>query len=163
RTDIMRVTVQVPEYDALLVHDGDPAIVRYQKLQGREFRGKVTRGSYSLDPQARTLRVEIHLRYTPKEELRPWMYATTITDTELCDALALPAEGVSDEGKKHYGFRAVDGKGVRLPIKVGVHTKQVVQALRKQAKPAKPGEEGVWENFAGTEPIIASNPGSLID
>lgn len=157
RMDIMRVTVQVPEYDAVLIKDGDPATVIFQALKGREFHGQVTRGTWSLDPQARTLRVEIHLRNTPTEELRPQMYANATIQVKLPSVWTLPAEAVLEDGEKHYVFTVRDGKAFRLPIQIGVRAKQRVQVLRKQ------GKEENWEDFTGAEPIVVSNPGSLLE
>ena len=65
----------------------------------------------------------------------------------------------------------VDGKAVRLQVKLGVRgivkdgdrSISVVQVLQKQTKPAVSGQEAVWEGFTGTERIIVSNPGALVD
>lgn len=86
RMDIMCVVVQVPEYDAPLVHDGSDAAVRFQALNDKEIRGKVTRFSWALDTQVRTLRVEIHLP-NPGERLLPAMYVNAAIrgDTERAD------------------------------------------------------------------------------
>ncbi len=62
RMDIMRITVQIPEYDAVLVKQGMPALVRFQAFNNKEILGQVTRSTWSFDDHARTLRVEIHLR-----------------------------------------------------------------------------------------------------
>jgi HlyD family secretion protein len=61
RTDIIRVVVQVPEYDAPLVRDGAEAIVRLQAYPGQEIKCKVTRSSWALDNDSRTDRVELFL------------------------------------------------------------------------------------------------------
>ncbi len=73
RIDKVRVNVQVPEYDAALVKEGAPAVITFQALKGKEIRGYVTRFTWLLDDQARTLRVEIHLP-NPDELLLPGMY-----------------------------------------------------------------------------------------
>jgi hypothetical protein len=39
----------------------------------------------------------------------------------------------------------------------------LVEILKKQMKPAKPGEEKVWEDFTGEEEVITSNPSTLTD
>ena len=64
RTDRMRVVVQVPEYDAPLVKDGAEAIFRPQAYRGSgglEIKCKVTRTSWALDNDAKTLRVEFFI------------------------------------------------------------------------------------------------------
>jgi hypothetical protein len=81
RFDRVRIVVQVPEADALLVRQGTRAVIRVRGLAGRAFEGKVTRTAPTLDPQSRTLRAEIDLP-NPKEELRPGMFATVALTVE---------------------------------------------------------------------------------
>lgn len=61
RTDIMRCTVEVPELDAVLINDGDKAMVQLQAMPGTAIYGEVSRNTKSLDPKTRTLRVEVWL------------------------------------------------------------------------------------------------------
>ena len=87
RSDVVTVSVGVPEADAPLVGVGDAAEVRLQVLDGRTFEGKVTRTSWSLDPATRTLRAEIDLPNTD-DALLPGLYAyATIIGEEHADAL----------------------------------------------------------------------------
>jgi hypothetical protein len=84
RTDIIRVVIQVPEYDAPLVKDGADAAVHLQAYRGQEIKCKVKRSSWALDKDARTLRVEIWL------DNPPWF---NLTDRVLT---ALQKENVPD-------------------------------------------------------------------
>jgi HlyD family secretion protein len=181
RMDIMRVVVQVPEKDAVLVKDGDLARVAFQALPGRvfpnrqpqsgtdkkfdAFPNKVTLVSWSFDDRARTLSVEIHIPNSARE-LRPGMYANVTIRADIPNALTLPTEAVLDStldaGAAHYCFMVVDDKAVRLPVQVGISTDKVVQILQKQSPPDKPGDEGIWQDFTGNESIVASFR-SLID
>jgi membrane fusion protein, multidrug efflux system len=77
RVDLMRVLVQVPETDALLVEKGTPANLRFTALPDQEFKGTVARTAGALDPKARTLRVEIDLP-NPDGKLMWGMYANVI-------------------------------------------------------------------------------------
>jgi HlyD family secretion protein len=175
RMDIMRVVVQVPEKDAVLVKEGDLASVSFQALPGRifpnrepstpdekafkSFPNKVTLFSWSFDDRARTLSVEIHVP-NATGELRPGMYANVTIRAEVPNALTLPAEAVLesilDTGASHYCFTVVDSKAVRLPIRIGLVTEKFVQILQKQ-------QRGNWEDFTGKESIVATKPGSLVD
>jgi RND family efflux transporter MFP subunit len=70
----MRVFVDVPQtVSADLLRAGVPVQVRTSALAGQVFQGSVTRTSQAIDPQARTLKVEIDL---PNREraLIPGMY-----------------------------------------------------------------------------------------
>jgi HlyD family secretion protein len=163
RTDIMRVTVQVPEADAVLVKEGDRAVVRFQAaLPGRDFVGKVTRFSWSLDDKARTLRTEVHLP-NPAGELRPGMYADVVITATIPDAMALPPESVLTDGDRSYCFQVEDGKVVRTFLDVGVRTARTLQVLRKQAGAGKSGDPAAWEAVTGHEQVIASNPAAFLE
>jgi HlyD family secretion protein len=180
RMDVMRVVVQVPERDAVLVKDGDLARVAFQALPGRVFPNrqpsspeskdftaypnKVTLLSWSFDDRARTLSVEIHIPNS-MGELRPGMYANVTIRAHVDNALTLPAEAVLDatldSGSPHYCFCVEEGKAVRLPIQVGVSTEKVVQVLQKQVASTKAGD-AIWEDFTGNEAIVSTFR-SLID
>ena len=70
RIDPVRVVIEVPETDALLVRLGSPAALRVPSLPGASFAGQVTRTSESLDSGNRTLRVEIDIA-NPDGTLKP--------------------------------------------------------------------------------------------
>jgi multidrug efflux pump subunit AcrA (membrane-fusion protein) len=72
--DTVRVFCDVPELTAADVKVGDKAEVKIYGLNNRTVTGTVTRLASALDPQTRTMRVEIDLK-NPDESLRPGMYA----------------------------------------------------------------------------------------
>jgi HlyD family secretion protein len=160
RSDIMRCTVQVPELDAVLVKDGDKALVHFQALPGSEVVGTVTRFSWSLDERTRTLRAEVHLK-NPTGELRPGMYANVTILTKVPNVLTLPPAAILSDilanKDQSYCFIVEDGKARKTLVQTGVRGDEGVQVLRKQV----PG--GKLEDFSGTEAIVVSNPGALLD
>ena len=93
--DVLRITVQVPEYDAPLVKDGAEAVITFQGLKDEEIAGKVTRNTDVLDNEARTLKVEIHLpNYRlpdGKWKLRPGMYVNAAINVETAQNLDSPS------------------------------------------------------------------------
>ncbi len=74
RTDLVRVFVDVPEIDAGNVTVGTPATIRIAALDDTEISAKVTRTSWALNVQTRTLRAEIDLP-NADSRLLPGMYA----------------------------------------------------------------------------------------
>jgi HlyD family secretion protein len=162
RTDIMRVNVQVPETDEALVKEGMPAVVRPQALPGKEFDGTVTRYTWSLDEQARTLRVEIHLK-NDKDELRPGMYGDVTINTELPDVMALPVETLLLEGDQYSCFVVENDKAIKTLLRIGVRNDHWAQALAKQVPSTVPGQAAIWEPMTGKEQVVSSNPGALLD
>jgi multidrug resistance efflux pump len=72
--DTVRVLCDVPELTAAGVKVGDKAEVKVYGLNNRTISGSVTRLASALDPQTRTMRVEVDLK-NADESLRPGMYA----------------------------------------------------------------------------------------
>ncbi len=89
RTDMVRIVTDIPELEAPLVDVGDRAFIRVQALGGEEFEARVTRTAWVLDPSARTLRTEIHVK-NDAGRLRPGMYATVriLLDEDQADGNA---------------------------------------------------------------------------
>jgi RND family efflux transporter MFP subunit len=59
RSDVLRVHVEVPESDSVDIHQGDSVQINLQEYPNKIFTGSVTNVSGSLNPQSRTLPVEI--------------------------------------------------------------------------------------------------------
>ncbi len=121
RIDKVRVVVQVPDPDVPLVDVGDPAIVHIDSLPGREFKGTVSRFSYSQDPGNRTMRTEIDL---PNSDnlLREGMYGgVTIVLEPASKNLSVPSSALF-EGSEGKGFVYVvrDGKLHKTPVVVAL-------------------------------------------
>src|SRR5262249_59193381 len=74
--DPIRVFVDVPQSAAgNLMEAGSPVEVRASNLPDQLFTGKVARTAKAINPQARTLRVEVDIP-NPKRVLVPGMYVT---------------------------------------------------------------------------------------
>ena len=54
RSDIVTVTVGVPEMYAAAVDPGDPAVIRLQAIPGKPLDGKVSRTAYALESKSHT-------------------------------------------------------------------------------------------------------------
>jgi RND family efflux transporter MFP subunit len=168
RMDILRITVQVPEYDAPLVKNGAEAVITFQGLKDEEIIGKVTRNTDVLDNEARTLKVEIHLHNMRLPDgtwkLRPGMYVNAAIKVATPKVWTLPAEAVYTDGDRSYCF-IVDrekNKAMKTAIQVGVRNDTLVEVIKKQAR-VQQAKNVVWEDFTGQEPIVAANPESLLD
>ena len=141
RSDIVTITVGVPETDAPFVNAGDPARVRLQALEGKIFEGKVTRTGWALDPATRTLQAEIDL---PNQDdlLRPGLYAyVTIVAEEHKDALTVPTAAIIKEGEKSYCVTIAEGRARRREVTPGL-----VDGKRTEIVSGLPGGEKVIES-----------------
>jgi RND family efflux transporter MFP subunit len=61
QSDVLRVYVFAPQENAPSIHEGLAAKVVLQEYPGQEFDGKVTRTAGALDPQTRTMQVEVQV------------------------------------------------------------------------------------------------------
>ena len=92
QTNILRTYVNVPQVNADAVRVGQEAQIRVADLQGKQFTGKVTRTSNSLDPATRTLLAEIQV---PNQggSLLPGMYAqVNLTTARSNPPLLIPGD-----------------------------------------------------------------------
>jgi multidrug efflux pump subunit AcrA (membrane-fusion protein) len=145
-----------------LIHDGAAARVMVPSLGEREFDGKVTRSSFALDPQARTLRVQIEVP-NPDGELRPGNYAKARITAERPQVLTAPVSAVILRDDQAFVVRVEDGKAVWTPVKLGQRNGESVELLKKQTQPAGADGRRTWESWTGAEEIVRSNPSALTD
>ena len=61
QSDPLRVYVYAPQENALSIHDGLVAKILVQEFPGQDFDGTVTRAAGALDPQSRTMQVEVQV------------------------------------------------------------------------------------------------------
>jgi RND family efflux transporter MFP subunit len=158
RLDPVRVFVEVPENDAVLISDGTQATITVPALKGEEFHEAVTRFAWALDAKSRTLRVEIDLK-NPGWRLRPGMYVQSVLTVERKQVLAIPQSAIVTQGDDSFCFIVVGGRAVRTPIILGLRDSDFVEVLKKRT----PGKEGKWLDFTGKEEVVTSNSSDLRD
>ncbi len=120
-TDLNRVRLQVavPELESSLIATDQPVKLTVDGLPGRSFDGKITRFSYSLDDQNKTMLAESELP-NPKLELRPGMYAIVKIGIERKeDALLVPVDALLVEKSGASVFTVADNKAKKTPVKTG--------------------------------------------
>ena len=160
RSDVVTVTVGVPEMYAAAVDPGDPAVIRLQAVPGRAFEGKVSRTAYSLDTRSRTLRTEIDLP-NPDGTLHPGLYAyVSLAVDERKDVLTVPSTAVGREGAKAFCVAVLGGKAVRLPVEVGLSDGTKTEILSGLG-----GDEAVVKTYAPSltdgQPVEAAGPANV--
>jgi multidrug efflux pump subunit AcrA (membrane-fusion protein) len=166
RMDKVRIFLEVPEADAVLVKcgtkEGCPAKIRVPVLNDREFAGRVSGTSWSLEPSQRTLRTEIDFD-NPQGLLRPGMYAHALIEAEQPDAWTLPAGALLTRDGQTCCYLLEDGKAVRTAVRSGAREGGDVEVLKKQRRPARPGDRLRWVDFDGAEAILIGRVDELID
>jgi membrane fusion protein (multidrug efflux system) len=125
----VRVHVAVPEAEAALISKGQPVKVSVSGLPGRNFVGKVTRFSFALDDNSKTMLVEIEIP-NPKLELRPGMYAAVQIGVEHHDnTLLVPATAVAMEKTNAFAYLANNNNAKKRAIKIGFNDGANVEVL----------------------------------
>jgi len=157
RDDLVRITVGVPEMYAIEVEPGDRALIRLQASAGKDFEGKVTRTSWTLDAKNRTLRTEIDVP-NPKGALRPGLYAyATIVVEEHAGALTVPITALVRQDSQSFCIAVVDGRAVRKPVAVGLE-----DGTRAEILSGLEGNEAVVKayaaSFAEGQPLAVIEP-----
>lgn len=147
QADTVRVFVDVPEIDAVLIEPGAEATLRMPSIAGGEFAGTVTRSTWVLNRATRTLRTEIDVP-NPEGKLRPGMYAyARIKVAEKTDALVLPKSAILINAGQAFCWRIeADGTLVRHPLQTGIESA---------------GDVEVLGGLSGNEPIVGVNAGSF--
>jgi RND family efflux transporter MFP subunit len=129
QNDPMRIFVDVPQSAAgELMKIGVPVQIRSASMPNHPISGKITRTAEAINPQARTLRVEIDIP-NPDEVLVPGMYVDVAFQLQTSDMVQVPAaalvfrasgpEVVVIDNAGHVSFRKVaiardDGNMVEL-------------------------------------------------
>ena len=147
KNDVVRIFVNVPEEFSSQVKQGRKASVDVISLPNRRFSASVTRTADAIDPNSRTLTVELDVP-NPSGELLPGAYATVHLQLPLnVVPLVLPASTIlfQSEGPQ-----------------VGVVTSQNRVELRKVALGHDFGDTiEVLNGIRASDAVIANPPDSL--
>jgi len=98
QTGTLRTYVNVPQTNASSIHAGQPARLSVTNLPGRSFTGTVARTANSLDPNSRTMLVEVQV---PNADgaLLPGMYAQVDLSSPRTNApLLVPGDALMVRG-----------------------------------------------------------------
>lgn len=161
RTDVVRVFVDIPEEDANDVRIGAKASVVAKAFRDEPVLATVTRTSWALNVQSRTLRAEIDLPNTggnlipddlpattrqalaqvklpeTNTEILPGMYAYGRVIIERPQVRALPAAALTHVGDQSFYWSYENGKAVRVEVQTGVSDGEWIEiASRRVRAPA---------------------------
>jgi multidrug efflux pump subunit AcrA (membrane-fusion protein) len=164
RTDLMRVYVDVSEYDAGSIvsqvdkEAGDPrpvteGQVRVFALDDADIPAEVTRSTKALNFKSRTLRAEIDLP-NRGERLLPGMYAYGKLRVRRSNVRTVPLGAVVEIGNTFGCYLHVGGKAVWTPVQTGVNDGTWIEVLTRRV-------DDKWLPFDGSEAIITTNLNEL--
>ena len=116
--DVLRVSVYVPQSDAVPLRDGLRATVTVPELPGQSFPGTVARSSVALDPASRTVQAEVDVP-NAEHKLRAGLYVqVSIEVPRQAPAVVVPDEAII-LGADGPHVAVVENNQVRLrPIEI---------------------------------------------
>jgi RND family efflux transporter MFP subunit len=130
--DPIRLTIPVPESDAVGIQKGMDVEVALPELSGKSFMAKVSRTSNVLDPMSKTMQVEIDLE-NPDRKILSGMYAKALLQIESREnILSLPMIAKVSHKNEDYVLAVVDGKVKRLPVKIGLSNQDYFEVLNDE-------------------------------
>ena len=154
----LRVQVHVPEPDTPFIETGKKAILTVNEIPGKTFDASVSRYSWALERNTRTMLIEIDVSNV-EHLLRPGMFAKVTINLEAHkDALIIPAEAIVTESDKVYAYVVDINNTVRkVPIKTGIDDGiniEILDGLQESDKAIVAGKHLVTEG----ETVITSEP-----
>lgn len=158
RFDTVRVFIEVPEAAATQITTGAKATVRVPGMKGREWNAAVTRTSGVLSTESRTLRAEIDLA-NADFAIKPGTYAQVRTACVTADTTTVPTACVQFTDETAYVYEVLDGKVVKLRVRVGQTDGGTVELVGKKRLLGT----GDWQPLAATDRFAVGNLGALID
>lgn len=147
RTNPVRVTIDVPETDAVLITPATKVELRIPSLPSSAFVGHVSRSSWSLNSSSRTMATEVDVA-NPNGTWRPGQYVQAkLTVAELENRLSLPKSAIMTQDKQACCYAVADGGRVqRLPLRLGLEAG---------------GDVEVLDGLSGDEQVIVTNANSF--
>jgi RND family efflux transporter MFP subunit len=120
QSNTLRIQIDVPQSEAVNIHDGQKASVTVRERLGREYSGTVVRSASSLDSAARTMLTEVQLD-NRDGSLLPGMYAQVqFTLAEQHPSILIPTSSlIIDHSGMHVAIVFGDHKVHFAPVVVG--------------------------------------------
>lgn len=151
--DPVKVTGGVPERYAPDVREGGEAVVRFDVLGDRTFRGRLTYVGSVIHPRNRTFRVELVLP-NPEGAVKPEMVADiTLVRRRLEEALVVPQEALVRE---EDGF-------VAFVVEEDQEGRAVARARRLELGPAQQNVAVVEEGLSGGDRLVVVGQSQVAD
>ena len=149
KLDVIRVKTYVPERESIWADIGDRATITFDALPGRAFTASIARLAGALDPQTRTMLVEMDLP-NADGRIRPGLYGQARLALEKREGvIALPATAVRSDAGEAFVY-VVGGNDTlrRVNVTLGV---------------AQQGWVEIDGGLTGTERVVTGPTGALAE
>lgn len=126
--DNVAVLVNVTEADMAAIRRGTSVTIGVDAYPTRNFQGTVTRIAGGVDPDTRTVQVEIDLD-NPDHALRPGMYARARLTGATRRAFVAPLSALTTVGTQQFVWIVANGKASRRAVTIGATTASSVEII----------------------------------
>ncbi len=125
----IRLEVDIPETDAVLMTKGTKAVISFPELPKSTYTAMVSRVAYGLNEATRTMKIEIDLPNTDLK-IRPGMYAKVeIQRTGHKDALAVPNEAIGNIKGQSFVFVVNNNVVKKVDVKTGLSDEKYTELI----------------------------------
>lgn len=131
-TNPIRLVLPVPESDAVALKKEMDVQVSFPELSGQQYDAKITRTSNALDPQSKTMRVEINLD-NANGKIITGMYAKVLIQINSREnILSLPILSKVIFENENYVLVIDNQKVKRVPVRLGLSDKDYFEVLNAE-------------------------------
>ena len=155
RTDIVRIYVDIPERDANYVHIGSQAHVKLWAFRDEWLPASVTRLSWALNTQSRTMRAEIDLP-NPGSQILPGMYAYGEVVVERPDVRACPSPPSPMPAANRSSGGTKTAARCRTEVETGISDGEWIEVTNRRVKSDSGGEDN-WVPIDGSEQVLVGD------
>ena len=123
------------------VDPGDRVLIRLQAIAGRNFEGKVTRTSWTLDAKNRTLRTEIDVPNPRARSGRASTPTPPSSSRSIPNVLSVPTSALVRQDSNTFCVAVEGGQAVRKPVTVGLDDGtrvEILSGLRATKRSSRP-------------------------
>jgi membrane fusion protein (multidrug efflux system) len=131
-TNIIRVTIPMPESDVAFISKGMEANVSFPELAGGSFTATVSRLAGALDAKSKTMQVELDIA-NPEGRIKPGMYAkVTIEISSRDDVMSLPITAKIIAQNQAFILVVKDNLVEKTPLRMGLSNKDYFEVLNPE-------------------------------
>lgn len=130
----IRLTIDIPETDAVLIDKNTKAEITFPELPNGKFTATVSRIAYGLDETTKTMKAEIDL---PNKDLkiRAGMYAKVeIQRSGHKDVLSVPNEAIGNIKGQSFVYVVNNGKVKKVEVKTEIRDEKFTELLNAEIK-----------------------------
>ncbi|MEZ4459292.1 MAG: efflux RND transporter periplasmic adaptor subunit [bacterium] len=157
--------LRVAEHDSGMIEQGMKVTMRIDALGGELVEGTVARIAPAVDPQTRTLRIDVVKGNDDNwNRIKPGMYARAqIVIAARASAVVAPSQAIQkDRDGSRYVWKIVDGKAFKTSVQPGVRDRdqtEILDGLKPGDLIVLRGEDKVTEGGV-VQLVTAETPGT---